>query len=109
MGVCSMLASRLALVVSCHPHHPQLLGHNFCDMDLPQHACSASVATEVNHRTPDDRTAAQIVACPDQVLLVLHPLLRLFSCLPRCSQKKFLISTNDIDFPLMNGTYGREV
>ena len=109
MGVCSVLASRLALVVSCHPHHPQLLGHNFCDMDLPQHACSADAATEVTHRTPDDRIATQSVACPDQALLVLHPLLRLFPYLPRCSQNQCLMSTKNINFPLINGTYDHEV
>lgn len=109
MGVCSVLASRLALVVSCHHHHPQLLGHNFCDMDLPQHACSADAATEVTHRTPDDRIATHSVACPDQALLVLHPLLRLFPYLPRCSQNQFVMSTKNINFPLINGTYDHEV
>ena len=85
-GACSVLASRLALAVSYQSHHPQPLGRIFCDMNLPQHACCADYATEVMHMTPDGRTAAQIAACPDQALLVLHPLLRLFSCLPRCSQ-----------------------
>ena len=108
-GVCSVLALRLALVVSCHPHHPQLLGHNSCDIVLPQPACSANAATEVICTTPDGRTAAQIAACPDQALLVVHPLLRLFSCLPRCSQNQCLMSTKDMNFPLMNCTYGREV